>query len=241
MHRQRALVGFTLIELLVVIAVIAILAGLLLPALARAKDKGRQTRCLSNQRQMGLAMQMYDQDYGKLPPQKHRVPHFGASNAPPNFLGALIPVTGYRIFACPSTKPHPDPYYKPTDVSDNSYAGNAVVMGKSTSVIPQPSLIVVIQEALSRLNVLLLEPEPYGDTGRQFTQWHTWFDAEKFEALSNVHNQGGNLMYADGHADYRKYRSLWSGDFGLVDASTKQSVPWKASEAQSRAPYDSLF
>jgi len=83
MKRRQAPTGFTLIELLVVIAVIAILAGLLLPALARAKDKGRQTRCLSNQRQMGLAMQMYDQDYGKLPPQKHHVPHFGASNAPP--------------------------------------------------------------------------------------------------------------------------------------------------------------
>lgn len=241
MDRQRAEIGFTLIVLFVVIAVFAILAGLLLPALSRAKDKGRQIRCLSNQRQMGLAMQMYDQDYGQLPPQKHHVPHFGASNARPNFLGALIPVTGYRVFTCPSTKPHPDSCYKPTDLSDNSYAGNAVAMGKSTSLIPQPSLTVVIQEALTRINVLLLEPEPYGDTGRQFTQWHTWFDSEKFEALSNVHNEGGNLLYADGHADYLKYRSLWSGDFGLVDASTKQSVPWKPSEAQSRAPHESLF
>jgi type II secretory pathway pseudopilin PulG len=50
MDRQRAEIGFTLIVLLVVIAVIAILAGLLLPALSRAKDKGRQIRCLSNQR-----------------------------------------------------------------------------------------------------------------------------------------------------------------------------------------------
>jgi len=80
--------GFTLIELLVVIAIIAILAAILFPVFAQAREKARQTSCLSNLKQMGLGLMMYVQDYDEQYPFDHWVDPTGLDV---NWFGAIYP------------------------------------------------------------------------------------------------------------------------------------------------------
>ncbi len=69
MMKQNRRSGFTLIELLVVIAIIAILAAILFPVFAQAREKARQTSCISNNKQLGLGVIMYQQDYDESMPR----------------------------------------------------------------------------------------------------------------------------------------------------------------------------
>src|SRR5689334_18338275 len=89
---MRRTFAFTLIETLVVIAIIAILAAILLPVFASAREMARRTVCMSNLRQIGLAEQMYKQDYGEFSPHLSDVEH------------AYVRDT--RIFLCPDDRFH---------------------------------------------------------------------------------------------------------------------------------------
>src|SRR6266511_3335108 len=89
--RTRERRGFTLIELLVVIAIIAILAAILFPVFARAREAARKTACLSNVKQLGLASNMYKQDYDEAYPDS-RDTWFNGPGSPnwpgPGYYGA---------------------------------------------------------------------------------------------------------------------------------------------------------
>ncbi len=95
LRRQNA---FTLIELLVVIAIIAILAAILFPVFAQAREKARQASCLSNMKQLGLAFLMYSEDYDNTLPQF-------PDNEPYVFVARLNPyVKNRQISKCPSSQ-----------------------------------------------------------------------------------------------------------------------------------------
>jgi prepilin-type N-terminal cleavage/methylation domain-containing protein/prepilin-type processing-associated H-X9-DG protein len=99
--------GFTLIELLVVIAIIGILAAILFPVFASAREKGRATACLSNEKQIGLALTQYETDNDGGNPQ---ISYYSGNTATPplvpgSWMLTLFPYTKtYSVFTCPSDR-----------------------------------------------------------------------------------------------------------------------------------------
>ncbi len=187
--------GFTLIELLVVIAIIAILAAILFPVFARAREKARQTSCLSNLKQIGLGCLMYTQDY-----DEYFVAHYrGPASSPVLYPGgnsytglmwywAIYPyVKNIQIFSCPSISYKWNGNY----TGGIRYGYSRYLVDKTLSDVDFPSETFMVGDS---------DYEP-GQSAMSYVLYSTYSPRTYFDPR---HNGGGNMVLVDGHAKWFK-------------------------------------
>src|SRR3712207_3425007 len=136
--------GFTLIELLVVIAIIAILAAILFPVFAQAREKARQTTCTSNVKSLGLAVWMYAQDYDDTYPSNYYANEGHWANVTSPYIGQGGKLWTQGIMLCPSAGIKGWAYSMSTAL--NSWNGKAWV-GQSVAAVFRPADVVLLGEA----------------------------------------------------------------------------------------------
>jgi len=207
--------GFTLIELLVVIAIIAILAAILFPVFARAREKARQASCLSNMKQLALGSLMYMQDY-----DERLMVRYHASDTNYRITSMIYPyVKNVQLFECPSwsttrthtgigefllsyTWPgggpaHPDPCSAtvPCPTCGRVCATDYLPFNGNTAmkmaVVEVPAETVMIYEM----------KEGAGGTDHD-SAVHTFYEARAQNPTYQVHNGGNNFAFIDGHAKW---------------------------------------
>jgi prepilin-type N-terminal cleavage/methylation domain-containing protein/prepilin-type processing-associated H-X9-DG protein len=236
--RQKS--AFTLIELLVVIAIIAILAAILFPVFAQAREKARQTMCLSNAKQIGVACMMYVQDYDETyftqpwPGGCPDVGYFTIDTTQPrqHFATLLYPyIKNAGVFDCPSYKGVNyvasyalwncgDPTKtKIVPLSDYGVNENVISTPRTLASFAEPASVGVIFEnnyIYSGPNVCLRTSTD--STGR-------WYFIESKAAGVDYygaarHQGGANFVYVDGHAKWARSspapdgaKLQWSADW----------------------------
>lgn len=208
--------GFTLIELLVVIAIIAILAAILFPVFAKAREKARQASCLSNVKQLMVSVLQYAQDFDErlIPASQLRTP-------PGDWFMALDPyVKNSQIWSCPS-------YPRATVATynqHNSYGWNysefgyRYVEGEADIAAgtnpPRYGWCTAIGEVERPAEVILL-----GDNHNDQTYTRYLYRRSSTYAADR-HNDGGNMGFIDGHAKWLPKSELRKSVSGVA-------YPWR--------------
>ncbi len=216
---MKCLRAFTLIELLVVIAIIAILAAILFPVFAQAKSSAKKTQCLSNQRQLGIALRMYVDDHDdRLFFMGHAVDvsrlqpaaPFGATREN-RWWNQIQPyLKSYEMLTSPSEslrRPHAlEDGLAGRPLVPRSYVANRAAEGLTTGQVETPSETVVITIKHGSYDDSWFEPPKNLYAKGPGQPPVLWLDLQ---------SNGVNMTYFDGHAKWRSTGSTLSDRCGL--------------------------
>jgi prepilin-type N-terminal cleavage/methylation domain-containing protein/prepilin-type processing-associated H-X9-DG protein len=229
--------AFTLIELLVVIAIIAILAAILFPVFAQAREKARQTSCLSNARQISLAAAMYTQDYDELIVPAWLIYSPDPYDEPlwPRMIQPYMKNT--QVLTCPSNSqrtpytPQPGGWTALDDIGlygiFGAYGRNACLEDHDAALaaVVEPANSIMFSEAV----VLEKDIPTAKDFGYYLVFWksfvqdtlctngHSQAYAANMTIPARWHNEGANVVFFDSHVKWFKQSTLLTPPQAFVD------------------------
>jgi prepilin-type processing-associated H-X9-DG protein len=132
-------------------------------------------------------------------------------------------VKNLQIYVCPEAVPHPDPnspWRGPVNPEDGtvSYLMNYVTRARPIAAIPAPADLIFLHEGDRRWRVAHCRPRPTTPTSTKYTEIN-------YDFYDTRHNSGATLLFADGHAKWRRKDSILISEFGLVPRTPGETMP----------------
>ena len=227
LHRRKS--AFTLIELLVVIAIIAILAAILFPVFARARENARRASCQSNLKQIGLGLLQYIQDYDEaMPPSAVGGVASSTNNGTAyKWMDAIYPyVKSEQIFVCPSDGGASYLYSKnipagQSSIAYGSYGQNGAYRNAGDAQTPPRSAAYLVTLAsLGSPSQIVWATDTNNREEANGSYGFSWADAtsvppvtiingqRQLDKIAERHLETTNVLYCDGHVKAQKLNSL---------------------------------